>query len=50
MLRGFTMMTEANVLLLFRIQVEENLLIEAFGEEYLEYRKRTKKLLPHIYW
>ncbi|SDQ42987.1 Protein-S-isoprenylcysteine O-methyltransferase Ste14 [Chryseobacterium soldanellicola] len=33
----------------YRIKVEENALIEQFGEEYLEYRMKTKKLIPFIY-
>ncbi|WP_431611340.1 methyltransferase family protein [Chryseobacterium sp. 'Rf worker isolate 10'] len=33
----------------YRIKVEEQALIEQFGDEYLEYRKGTKKLIPFIY-
>ncbi|CAA7195135.1 methyltransferase family protein [Chryseobacterium potabilaquae] len=33
----------------YRIMIEEKALIERFGEEYIEYRKKTKKLLPFIY-
>ena len=32
-----------------RIELEERLLTEKFGEEYLEYKKRTKKLIPFLY-
>jgi protein-S-isoprenylcysteine O-methyltransferase Ste14 len=32
-----------------RILLEEKLLLEAFGEEYAEYMRRTWKLLPRIY-
>ena len=46
---GFLIMTIGIVVLLFRIRIEEKLLVEAFGEEYEEYRKRTKKLIPYIY-
>jgi protein-S-isoprenylcysteine O-methyltransferase Ste14 len=35
--------------LLYRIHVEEIALAEAFGEEYLAYRKATKRLVPGIY-
>jgi protein-S-isoprenylcysteine O-methyltransferase Ste14 len=35
--------------LLYRIHVEEMALTEAFGEQYLEYSKATKRLLPGIY-
>ncbi|WP_223557903.1 methyltransferase family protein [Chryseobacterium lathyri] len=33
----------------YRIKIEEEALVEQFGEEYLEYRKETKKLIPFIY-
>ncbi|MBP2617319.1 methyltransferase family protein [Chryseobacterium jejuense] len=33
----------------YRIKIEEQALVEQFGEEYLEYRKTTKKLIPFIY-
>lgn len=32
-----------------RIQIEENALISHFGDAYLEYRKRTKRIIPFIY-
>jgi protein-S-isoprenylcysteine O-methyltransferase Ste14 len=32
-----------------RIDLEERLLTEKFGEEYSEYKKRTKKLIPFLY-
>ena len=35
--------------LLYRIQVEESSLIEALGQDYLEYCKETKRLLPGIF-
>ena len=35
--------------LLYRIHVEEIALTEAFGEQYLDYRKTTKRLFPGIY-
>ena len=33
----------------YRIVVEEKALIEQFGQEYIDYRKSTKKLIPYIY-
>lgn len=33
----------------YRIKIEEQTLIEQFGDEYVEYRKVTKKLIPFIY-
>ncbi|MGA9069790.1 MAG: isoprenylcysteine carboxylmethyltransferase family protein [Terracidiphilus sp.] len=35
--------------LLYRIQVEEIALNEAFGAEYAEYSRKTKRLIPWIY-
>ncbi len=34
---------------LYRIKIEENVLIEYFGDEYINYSKKTKKLLPFIF-
>lgn len=33
----------------YRIKVEEQALVEQFGEEYIQYRKTTKKVIPFIY-
>ena len=33
----------------YRIKVEEQALIEKFGEDYLRYRKETKMLIPFLY-
>lgn len=35
--------------LLYRIHVEENALGEAFGEDYMDYSRVTKRLIPGIY-
>jgi|SRR5580693_9857040 protein-S-isoprenylcysteine O-methyltransferase Ste14 len=35
--------------LLYRIHVEEMALTEAFGEDYLEYSRVTRRLVPGIY-
>jgi protein-S-isoprenylcysteine O-methyltransferase Ste14 len=35
--------------LLYRIHVEEMALTEAFGPQYLEYSRTTKRLFPGIY-
>jgi len=32
-----------------RIRIEEKVLIEYFGQEYLDYKKTTKALIPFIY-
>jgi protein-S-isoprenylcysteine O-methyltransferase len=34
---------------LWRMQVEEQVLIGAFGEKYKDYMKRTKRLVPWVY-
>jgi len=39
----------ASVFLLFRIEMEEKMLIVVFGDEYKKYRRNTKKILPFIY-
>jgi len=46
---GFVIMLPLIILLLIRIPIEENMLIKEFGEEYREYVKRTKKLIPSVY-
>jgi len=48
-LYGLVFMTIGLVFLLIRIEIEEKMLIEAFGEEYREYQRNTKKLIPYIY-
>ena len=48
-LYGLVIMTIGLVFLLIRIEIEEKMLIEAFGEEYIKYRRNTKKLIPYIY-
>jgi protein-S-isoprenylcysteine O-methyltransferase Ste14 len=35
--------------MLYRIRVEERALTERFGDEYTEYCKKTKRLIPFIY-
>ena len=48
-LYGFLVMLGIVPLFLYRIGIEEEMLIEQFGDEYLQYMKRTKKLIPLIY-
>ncbi|UMQ40630.1 isoprenylcysteine carboxylmethyltransferase family protein [Chryseobacterium sp. Y16C] len=33
----------------YRIKVEEQALIEQFGDEYIQYKKQTRRLIPFIY-
>ncbi len=37
------------LVLRYRIYIEEKLLVKSFGEEYLNYMKRTKRIIPYIY-
>ena len=39
----------ASTFLFFRMSIEEKMLISFFGQEYREYKRRTKKLIPYIY-
>ena len=48
-LYGLVFMIIGLVFLLIRIEIEEKMLIEAFGEEYKEYQRNTKKLIPFLY-
>lgn len=34
---------------LYRIHLEEQVLIKAFGQKYKNYQKQTKKIIPYIY-
>ncbi|MCX6653718.1 MAG: isoprenylcysteine carboxylmethyltransferase family protein [Candidatus Bathyarchaeota archaeon] len=46
---GFLVMLGIVPLFIYRIGIEEKMLIEKFGDEYLQYMKRTKKLISFIY-
>jgi protein-S-isoprenylcysteine O-methyltransferase Ste14 len=46
---GFLVMLLLIPYLLQRIKYEEKMLIEHFGDQYLEYMKHTKKLIPFVY-
>lgn len=37
------------IALLYRIQVEERVLVSSLGTDYVEYQKKTKKLLPWVW-
>jgi protein-S-isoprenylcysteine O-methyltransferase Ste14 len=43
---GLLLMAVATGFLFFRIRKEERTLIERFGEEYKEYQRKTKRILP----
>jgi protein-S-isoprenylcysteine O-methyltransferase Ste14 len=46
---GLAIMVVPAAALLYRIHIEEIALREAFGQEYVEYSKVTKRLVPGIY-
>ena len=46
---GVLLMAVATGFLFFRIRNEERMLIERFGEEYKEYQRMTKRIVPYIY-
>jgi len=48
-LYGFLVLSLLIPIILFRIKMEEEMLIEHFGDEYQAYRKITKKLIPFLY-
>jgi len=47
-LYGFILMLELIPLTIYRIKIEEKMLIEKFGDEYREYMKKTKRLIPFV--
>jgi len=46
---GFFVMLPYIVVILLRISFEEKILIETFDQQYIEYTKKTSRLLPYIY-
>ena len=48
-LYGFIITLALIPLVLYRIPIEERMLIQRFGDEYRDYMKRTKKLIPFLY-
>jgi protein-S-isoprenylcysteine O-methyltransferase Ste14 len=48
-LYGFIVTALAIPFILHKIRVEEKMFIEKFGNEYREYIKKSKKLIPYIY-
>jgi protein-S-isoprenylcysteine O-methyltransferase Ste14 len=48
-LYGFIPIIIGNALLLFRIDIEERMLVEEFGMQYEEYIRSTKKLVPYVH-
>jgi protein-S-isoprenylcysteine O-methyltransferase Ste14 len=48
-LYGFLITLALIPLVLYRIRIEERMLIQKFGDEYLDYMRRTKKLIPFLH-
>ena len=48
-LYGFIVTALAIPFILNRIRVEEQMFTQKFGDEYREYMKKTKKLIPYVY-
>ena len=48
-LYGFLLMLGLIPCVLYRIRIEERMLVQKFGDEYRQYMKQTKKLIPFIY-
>ncbi len=48
-LYGFLVMLLLIPCFLYRMRVEEKMLIERFRRDYLEYMKHSKRLIPYIY-
>ncbi len=46
---GSLLILLASILLIFRINLEEKILVAEFGEKYEEYQRNTKRLIPYIY-
>ena len=37
------------IVFLYRIKIEEKVLVNNFKDEYISYKKKTKKLIPYVY-
>ncbi len=46
---GLVLMIPLIPLILYRIHIEEAMLIETFGEQYKDYMNHSKKVLPYLY-
>jgi len=46
---GFLVMFLLIFPILYRIRIEEEMLVRRFGDQYINYRQRTKKLIPGVY-
>jgi len=46
---GFLIMLGLIPCVLYRIEIEERMLFEEFGDEYRDYVQNSERLIPHIY-
>ncbi|MFX1362757.1 MAG: methyltransferase family protein [Promethearchaeota archaeon] len=46
---GILLIIIGTIFLLLRIKPEEEMLVEAFGSDYEDYKRKTKRLIPYIY-
>ncbi len=46
---GILLVMIGAIFLIFRIKTEEEMLLEAFGSEYEDYERKTKRLIPYVY-
>lgn len=46
---GVLLVAVASAFLLLRIGIEEKMLLEVFGQEYREYQRNTKRMIPYVY-
>jgi protein-S-isoprenylcysteine O-methyltransferase Ste14 len=38
-----------SIMYVLRLKLEEKMMLDSFGDEYLQYMKRTKRLIPGVY-
>jgi protein-S-isoprenylcysteine O-methyltransferase len=48
-LLGFLITMALTPMLIIRIRLEEKVLADRFGQEYAEYARKTKRLIPYVY-
>jgi len=48
-LYGFLVMVFLIPFILYRIRVEEKMLIEKFGDEYKDYMRKSKRFIPYVF-
>jgi len=48
-LYGFLIMLGLVPCILYRVRIEERMLLGRFGDEYREYMKRTRRMIPYLY-